>query len=65
MTGPPDLVAEHAVLLAERTILQRLCVDEWGIMPHQVAKSRQDRLWAIRDRLLVIERSESWRRRNA
>ena len=60
-----DLVAEHAALLRERAELQKLCMDEWPTMSAQVAKARQNRLWAIRDRLTTIERSKSWRRRNA
>ena len=61
----PDLIAEHAALLRERAELQKLCMDEWGIMPAQAAKQRQDRLWEIRDRLLVIQRTQAWKRRDA
>lgn len=59
----PDLVAEHAALKREEADLKELCLREWGFMPAQLAKARQDRLWAIRDRLAVIERSASWRGR--
>ena len=61
MTAPTDLEREHAALLRERAQLQKLCVDEWPIMPYQVAKQRQDRLWAIRDRLTAIERTKGFR----
>lgn len=63
MTGPPDLVAEHADLLRERAELQKLCMDEWPVMSVKVAERRQNRLWAIRDRLLVIEQTQAWKRR--
>lgn len=63
MTGGLDLVQEHANLLTERAQLQKLCMDEWPIMDALTAQHRQRRLWAIRDRLLVIERTENWKRR--
>lgn len=61
----PDLVAEHAALLKEQTELRKLCLDEWLIMPAQVGKERNARLWQIVERLQVIERSKQWRYRNA
>ena len=60
-----DLVSEHAALVKEQTELRKLCLDEWVIMPHQTAKQRQARLWEIAERLMVIERSKSWRYRDA
>lgn len=61
MSTPDELVAEHANLLRERAGLQKLCLDEWTTMPAQVARQRQKRLWAIRDRLEDIRRSKSFR----
>lgn len=61
----PDLVIEHNSLVDERARLQKLCMDEWQVMPAQVARQRQDRLWAIRDRLAAIEQTEQWKRRPA
>ena len=60
MSTPDELAAEHAALLREQAGLQKLCMDEWPIMPAQVAKRRQDRLWAIRDRLGAIPRTKDF-----
>lgn len=56
-----NLVAEHAALTAELAELRKLCLAEWTTMPAQVARHRNDRLWAIMERLTVIERSKAWR----
>ena len=61
----PDLVAEHAELVKEQAELRKLCMVEWEIMPAQVARQRNARLFYIADRLATIERSKSWRYRNA
>ena len=65
MSAKPDLVVEHAALTKEQAELRQLCVAEWAIMPGQVAKARNARPLWIADRLAVIERSKSWRYRNA
>ena len=61
MTTPTDLEREHAALLRVRAQLQKLCMDEWPIMRAGTARWRQERLWAIRDRLLAIERIKGFR----
>ena len=61
----PDLVAEHAALRKERDELRALCINEWTIMSQQVAKQRNNRLWTIQERLAAIERTKTWKRRDA
>ena len=59
--GKPDLLAEHKALKIEAAELRKLCIEEWEIMPADVARGRQRRLEAIADRLAAIERTTSWR----
>ena len=61
MNTPEDLEREHAALLQERAQLQKQCLDEWPIMSQQVARQRQNRLWAIRDRLHMIQCTKGFR----
>lgn len=60
----PDLIAEHARLMAEAAEIRRLVTVEWTEMSAQTAQYRNRRLLEIADRLAAIEHTKAWRGRD-